>query len=57
MRRVSISWPATAALLAPRGLAIANLDVTIVLERPKLRPYIEAMRRAIAGALDSTCRA
>jgi len=42
----------TAALLAPRGLAIANLDVTIVLERPKLRPYIEAMRRAIAGPLD-----
>ena len=34
----------TAALLAPRGFAIANLDVTIVLERPKLRPYIEAMR-------------
>jgi 2-C-methyl-D-erythritol 4-phosphate cytidylyltransferase/2-C-methyl-D-erythritol 2,4-cyclodiphosphate synthase len=41
-----------AALLAPRGLAIANLDVTIVLERPKLRPHIEAMRRAIAGPLD-----
>jgi 2-C-methyl-D-erythritol 4-phosphate cytidylyltransferase/2-C-methyl-D-erythritol 2,4-cyclodiphosphate synthase len=42
----------TAALLAPRGFAIANLDVTVVLERPRLRPYIEAMRIAIAGRLD-----
>jgi 2-C-methyl-D-erythritol 4-phosphate cytidylyltransferase/2-C-methyl-D-erythritol 2,4-cyclodiphosphate synthase len=41
-----------AALLAPRGLAIANVDVTIVLERPTLRPHIEAMRQAIAGRLD-----
>ena len=41
-----------AALLAPRGFAIANVDVTIVLERPKLRPHIEAMRQAIAGRLD-----
>ena len=28
----------TAALLAPRGLAVANLDVTIVLERPEVTP-------------------
>ena len=41
-----------AALLAARGFAIANVDVTIVLERPKLRPLIEAMRQAIAGCLD-----
>jgi 2-C-methyl-D-erythritol 4-phosphate cytidylyltransferase/2-C-methyl-D-erythritol 2,4-cyclodiphosphate synthase len=46
-----------AALVAGRGFAVANVDVTIVLERPKLRPHIEAMRQAIAGCLgaDPSC--
>jgi 2-C-methyl-D-erythritol 4-phosphate cytidylyltransferase/2-C-methyl-D-erythritol 2,4-cyclodiphosphate synthase len=30
---------------------IANVDVTIVAERPKLRPYIDDMRITLAGAL------
>jgi 2-C-methyl-D-erythritol 4-phosphate cytidylyltransferase/2-C-methyl-D-erythritol 2,4-cyclodiphosphate synthase len=30
---------------------VANVDVTIVAERPKLRPYIDDMRATLAGAL------
>jgi 2-C-methyl-D-erythritol 4-phosphate cytidylyltransferase / 2-C-methyl-D-erythritol 2,4-cyclodiphosphate synthase len=46
-----------AEMLAARGFAIANVDVTIVLERPKLRGHIDAMRQAVAGRLDvdATC--
>jgi 2-C-methyl-D-erythritol 2,4-cyclodiphosphate synthase len=34
-----------------RGFAIANVDATVVLERPKLAPYRDAMRAALADAL------
>jgi 2-C-methyl-D-erythritol 2,4-cyclodiphosphate synthase len=34
-----------------RGLRVVNVDATITLERPKLRPYILAMREKIAEAL------
>jgi 2-C-methyl-D-erythritol 2,4-cyclodiphosphate synthase len=34
-----------------RGLRVANLDATIMLERPQLRPYIFAMREKIAEVL------
>jgi 2-C-methyl-D-erythritol 2,4-cyclodiphosphate synthase len=34
-----------------RGFAIANVDATVVLERPKLAPYRDAMRAALAEAL------
>ncbi len=34
------------------GLQIANVDATVVLERPKLAQHIEAMRAALAHALD-----
>ena len=34
------------------GLAIANIDSTLILERPKLAPHIEEMRSSIATALD-----
>lgn len=30
---------------------IINLDCTVVLERPKLRPYIDAIRTSLAGVL------
>jgi 2-C-methyl-D-erythritol 2,4-cyclodiphosphate synthase len=33
------------------GLAPANVDVTIVAQRPKLRPYIDEMRRKLAERL------
>ena len=34
------------------GLAIANVDSTVILERPKLASLIEKMRSSIATALD-----
>lgn len=33
------------------GYALSNLDVTVVLERPKLRPRVDAMRSNLAGLL------
>lgn len=40
------------ALLDARGWRAGNLDATLILERPKILPYKEAMRRNIAAALD-----
>jgi len=40
-----------AAMLAERGTELVNVDVTVVLERPRLGPYIEAMRTELAAAL------
>jgi 2-C-methyl-D-erythritol 2,4-cyclodiphosphate synthase len=42
----------TAALLRGHGWSIGNVDLTICLERPRLRPHIEAMRAALAGAME-----
>jgi len=33
------------------GYQVGNVDVTIILERPKLRGYVDAMRRSLADAL------
>lgn len=40
-----------AALMIDRGYALANADVTIVCERPKIAPHVEAMRRNLATDL------
>jgi 2-C-methyl-D-erythritol 2,4-cyclodiphosphate synthase len=40
-----------AALMIDRGYALANADVTIVCERPKIAPHVEAMRRHLATDL------
>jgi 2-C-methyl-D-erythritol 4-phosphate cytidylyltransferase/2-C-methyl-D-erythritol 2,4-cyclodiphosphate synthase len=40
-----------AARACARGFAIANADVTLVCERPKIGPHAEAMRAALAGIL------
>ena len=40
-----------AALLREKGYEIGNVDCTIRMQRPKLRPYIDAMRAAMAGAM------
>ena len=37
--------------LGERGFAIGNVDATVVLERPKLAPYRDAIRDTLAGAL------
>ena len=34
------------------GLSVVNVDATVIAEAPRLAPYIEAMRAAIAGALE-----
>ena len=38
-------------MMEERGWRVANADVTIVAQRPKLAPYIEEMRLNIAEAL------
>ncbi len=38
-------------LLAAQGLAPANVDVTILMQRPKLRPHIDDMRLNLAAHL------
>jgi 2-C-methyl-D-erythritol 4-phosphate cytidylyltransferase/2-C-methyl-D-erythritol 2,4-cyclodiphosphate synthase len=39
------------AVVRDGGHEIGNVDVTIILEAPKIRDYVSAMRDAIAGAL------
>jgi 2-C-methyl-D-erythritol 4-phosphate cytidylyltransferase/2-C-methyl-D-erythritol 2,4-cyclodiphosphate synthase len=39
------------SLVKGMGYQVGNVDVTIVLERPKIRGYVDAMRRAIANAV------
>jgi 2-C-methyl-D-erythritol 2,4-cyclodiphosphate synthase len=39
-------------LVKQRGYAVANVDSTVHLEAPKLRPYIDRMREGIAEALE-----
>ncbi len=39
------------AQLGERGIAIVNVDATVVLERPKLAPHRDAIRAALAGAM------
>ena len=38
-------------LLHERGYAVGNIDCTIAMQRPKLRPYIDMMRRALAESM------
>lgn len=40
-----------AAMLRERGYEIGNVDCTISMQRPKLRPHIDAMRAAMAEAM------
>lgn len=37
-------------VLADKGLSIVNIDCTVIAQRPKMRPYIDGMRRNIAAA-------
>lgn len=40
-----------AELLREKGYEIENVDCTIRAQQPRLRPHIDAMRRAMAGAM------
>lgn len=39
------------AMIHEQGLQVGNVDVTVILEKPKMKDYIDAMRAAVAGAL------
>ena len=41
-----------AGLIKEKGYSVANLDSVVDLEKPKLRPHVEAMRSNLAAALD-----
>jgi 2-C-methyl-D-erythritol 2,4-cyclodiphosphate synthase len=45
------------AIVREAGFAVANVDVTVVLERPKIKDHVAAMRAAVAGAIgiDVSC--
>lgn len=40
----------TVQLLSDAGWQIGNIDCTLVLEKPKIMPHVEAMRAAIAAS-------
>lgn len=40
-----------AALVREQGFEVGNVDVTVILERPKIRDHVAAMRQSVAGAL------
>ena len=42
---------AVSAVLTEHGWCLGNLDATVIAQRPKLAPYIDAMRARIAAAL------
>ena len=39
-------------LVRERGLSITSLDATVIAQEPRLAPHVQAMRDAIAKALD-----
>ncbi len=41
-----------ARLMKEKGFSIGNIDATINLEKPKLRPFIDAMRENLARVLE-----
>jgi 2-C-methyl-D-erythritol 2,4-cyclodiphosphate synthase len=41
-------------MMDAHGFRVVNVDSVVMLERPRLRPYIEAMRERLAEALSAT---
>lgn len=41
----------TVELLRRKGYSIGNADCTLILQRPKVRPYIDRMRRVLASRM------
>jgi 2-C-methyl-D-erythritol 2,4-cyclodiphosphate synthase len=39
------------AIVAAQGLEVGNVDATVIAERPKLAPYVDAMRANLARVL------
>jgi 2-C-methyl-D-erythritol 2,4-cyclodiphosphate synthase len=40
-----------AAMVRDAGFEVGNLDVTVILERPKIKDYVDAMRERIGAAI------
>jgi len=38
-------------LIADKGFSIGNIDATIALEQPKIKPHIPAMQKVLAGVM------
>jgi 2-C-methyl-D-erythritol 2,4-cyclodiphosphate synthase/2-C-methyl-D-erythritol 4-phosphate cytidylyltransferase len=47
---LDLLWRAV-ALVAEQGLQVGNVDVTVILERPKITAHVDAMRAAVAQAI------
>jgi 2-C-methyl-D-erythritol 4-phosphate cytidylyltransferase / 2-C-methyl-D-erythritol 2,4-cyclodiphosphate synthase len=43
---------AAAAIVHQAGYALVNLDLTVIAQRPKLAPHVDAIRQRLASALD-----
>jgi 2-C-methyl-D-erythritol 2,4-cyclodiphosphate synthase len=41
-------------LVAEQGYTVVNIDSTILLQAPKIKPYVEEMRKVISGLLNIT---
>ncbi|HRW89827.1 MAG TPA: 2-C-methyl-D-erythritol 2,4-cyclodiphosphate synthase [Flavobacteriales bacterium] len=39
-------------IISAEGWTVGNVDATLVLEKPKIKPHVSAMRETIAGILD-----
>ncbi len=39
-------------LMKSKGYTIGNIDITVVLEKPKLRNYIDEMKKSLSSILD-----
>jgi 2-C-methyl-D-erythritol 2,4-cyclodiphosphate synthase len=44
----------TANIIDQKGYKVVNLDTTLCLERPKIKPYVDEMRKVIAVILNIT---
>ena len=43
----------TIGLIATKGYRLGNIDATICAERPKINPYVEAMKACLAKVMDT----
>jgi len=39
-------------IIMEKGFSLSNVDITIITQQPKLRPYIESMRECLSDVLD-----
>ena len=40
-------------ILSEKGYTVSNIDATVIAQKPKLKPYIEDMRKCIANAMNT----